>query len=339
MSKKVSSDEIFKFIKPDGNDKLSEMKGFDLQDLLLYLDDYYLELREELGLGEDATFGLELEFEYAMNERIEDLLWNSGLYGTWTKKIDVSLWRGAEICSPVLKDNNNSWEDVKKICLMIQPNAKIGENAGGHVHIGTQVLGAEPSSWMNLTALWSAYENIIFRFSYNNFLTFRGGMNKYAAPVAKQMRTDYESLKRMSNFEAVDVLHMICYGKFNAINFNHVSNPFGFDNRNTIEFRCPNGTLDPVIWQNNVNFFTKFLEYAKSKNFDEDMVNSRWSKVANKFTELNWYDEIYLPQALELCDLIFDNNLDKIYFLRQYLKSFDISEKRYDKAKAFTKKY
>ena len=27
---------------------------------------------------------------------------------------------------------------------------------------------------------------------------------------------------------------------------------------------------------------------------------------------------IYLEQAIELSDMIFDNNLDKIYFLKQY---------------------
>lgn len=34
------------------------------------------------------------------------------------------------------------------------------------------------------------------------------------------------------------------------------------------------------------------------------------------------YDEINLKNALEFVDLVFDNNLDKVYFLRQYLKNF-----------------
>ena len=50
--------------------------------------------------------------------------------------------------------------------------------------------------------------------------------------------------------------------------------------------------------------------------------------------ELKWYDEIYLEQALELCDMLFTNNLDKVYFLKQYLKSFQVLEKNYDYAKA-----
>ena len=44
--------------------------------------------------------------------------------------------------------------------------------------------------------------------------------------------------------------------------------------------------------------------------------------------------KIYVDDALEFVDLIFDNNMDKIYFLRQYLKSFEVSDE-YEIAKSF----
>ena len=47
------------------------------------------------------------------------------------------------------------------------------------------------------------------------------------------------------------------------------------------------------------------------------------------------YKNIFLTQAIEFVDLIFNNNLDKIYFLRQYLKSFEEKDS-YEKAKKFT---
>ena len=46
---------------------------------------------------------------------------------------------------------------------------------------------------------------------------------------------------------------------------------------------------------------------------------------------------MFLKKAIELGDLIFDNNLDKVYFLRQYLKSFEIGNNTLEKAKQFTK--
>ena len=128
--------------------------------------------------------------------------------------------------------------------------------------------------------------------------------------------------------------------KYNAVNFGNVDyiNPNYFNEDNTIEFRCPNGTLDSVIWQNNVNFFVKLLLYSKSTSFNDDLVQKRHKLTENKYYGLEWYKEIYIDQALELCDMMFDNNLDKVYFLRQYLKSFEVSkDNKYIKAKALTK--
>lgn len=53
-----------------------------------------------------------------------------------------------------------------------------------------------------------------------------------------------------------------------------------------------------------------------------------------------WYNEIYLEQALELCDMIFTKNIDKVCFLRQYLKSFEVCKEvgQLSKASPFTKK-
>ena len=58
----------------------------------------------------------------------------------------------------------------------------------------------------------------------------------------------------------------------------------------------------------------------------------------DKYSYLEWYEEIYLDQSLELADMLFDNNLDKIYFLRQYLKSFQTGRTKSNKQKTFIKK-
>ena len=42
------------------------------------------------------------------------------------------------------------------------------------------------------------------------------------------------------------------------------------------------------------------------------------------------YNKLYIDEALELVDLVFDNNLDKINFLKQYLKLYDLFS--YDEA-------
>lgn len=68
--------------------------------------------------------------------------------------------------------------------------------------------------------------------------------------------------------------------------------------------------------------------YCKSLKFNDDIVERRKRNNLNEYYSLEFYNEIFLDQALELSDLIFDNNLDKLYFLRQYLKSFEVCNKR-----------
>ena len=106
---------------------------------------------------------------------------------------------------------------------------------------------------------------------------------------------------------------------------------------NTIEFRNPNGSLNPVIWQNNINLFTHFLKYATNPKFDYDLIQERMNIQDFSRIVLLTYNEINIRQALELADLIFDNNLDKINFLRQYIKDYEHNDS-YVKSKVFTKK-
>ncbi len=55
---------------------------------------------------------------------------------------------------------------------------------------------------------------------------------------------------------------------------------------------------------------------------DEEFLDYKLENNRISATELNMYNRINLPLALELVDMIFDNNLDKVYFLRQYLKNY-----------------
>lgn len=79
------------------------------------------------------------------------------------------------------------------------------------------------------------------------------------------------------------------------------------------------------------------LLYSKSTRYNDDIIQNRRNINEDKYSKLSWYGEIYLQQALELCDMLFTNNFDKVYFLRQYLKSFEIGNKELSKPKPFTK--
>ena len=188
--------------------------------------------------------------------------------------------------------------------------------------------------------MWSVYENILFRFFYGEYLTGRFSLEQYAEPLAESFWFDYCAIMR-NKPELDEIIYHITHTRHQAVNFKHVNrtNISNYSKNNTIEFRCPNGTLDPVIWQNNVNAIIKLLYYVKSNKYDDDIVENRHMINRNKYYSLESYNEIYLDQALELTDMLFDNNIDKIYFLKQYLKSFEIcnTPKTYPKGKVLTK--
>lgn len=321
---------VFKYINPDSNDKLSDISGLDLQDLIFLINHSSLKLREKLGLEQDITFGLEIEFEKAKKDIIESKIYDYFNDNSWSMFNDNSLIKGAEIVSPILKDNEQTWKDTKKVCSIIESYASIDRNSGGHIHVGTQVLGDKKESWLNFIKLWSVYENIIYRFCYGEFLTARPSTPEYAEPVSQLFWGTYVRFEG-KNASITDILYRL-HERYQAVNFGNVSigQLSDFMKDNTIEFRCPNGTLNPVVWQNNVNLFVNLLKYSKDSSFDDDIVQKRHLINLDKFLELKWYNEIYLEQALELCDMIFSSNIDKIYFLKQYLKSFQVSKNKED---------
>lgn len=343
-NKNTSKEEkIFSFINPKDNTKLSELKGIDLQELLVLINDYKLELRDSLNLSPDITFGLELEFEHANIKKIDKKL---NLYfpnKEWATASDGSLVNGAEISSPILKDTKLTWINLKKICSIISPFAKIGEKAGGHIHIGSQILGDNQQSWFNLMKIWSAYENIVFRFVYGEFLTYRPVLASYAYPLYDDFKIQYQDAKEQK-LDLDKLIHNLSSRRNQAINFGNVSTSHLKENypENTIEFRCPNGSLNPVIWQNNVNLLTKLLLYCGNNNFNNDVVEKRLQSNDDNYYVFDWekvYNEIYIEQSLELCDMIFSNNLDKIYFLKQYLKQLKVCQnsEQYTKSPILTK--
>ena len=59
---------------------------------------------------------------------------------------------------------------LKNICQIIKKMGSIDSNCGGHIHVGAHILNNNASSLLNFVKLWSAYENIFYRFLYGEYL-------------------------------------------------------------------------------------------------------------------------------------------------------------------------
>lgn len=324
--------QILKYLPPTENEILSNLSPRDLLDMIILLENLYIEPRPTLNLPPDITFGVEIEFEHANMNKLRNLLEIRDI--TWTLAYDYSLNDGAELDSPVLTDQESSYKQIKKVCNTIKECAIAGPSSAGHIHIGSHIL-KDYKSWDNFLKSWITYENVIYRFLYGEYLTPRERILKYAFPIQKLLSADFQKLHPNNN-SLKELVNTISHERYQGVNFKRVTS-YEYEENNTIEFRAPNASLNEIIWQNNINFLTKFLLYASSSNYNSDIISERRNKNNLKYANISLYNQIYLEQALELADEIFDNNLDKLYFLRAYLKNYEVASEPLTPAKKYTK--
>ena len=309
------------------NNYFSYLRGSDLQEVLVDVENYFLTYRDTLNLPQELTFGVELEYEKLFKILTDEFLDVNFLY-SWKSINDGSLTLGGEVVSPILNDDISTWDQLQKICqFLAKYNADTFHNAGGHIHIGANILGEDIESWKMFLKLYTIYEHVLFRFAYGDKLNARKGIKNYAFPSKENLNMALLFLD--DAIDLSDIYYAIPnHSRYQALNLSNV-HFIMFETQkkfiNTIEFRFPNASSSEIVWQNNINAFAKMLLTAKDKLIDEEFLD--YKIKASKDEYIN-YDFIDLNGALEFVDLVFDNNLDKIYFLRQYFKNY---QENYDK--------
>ena len=275
--------DIFRMLNVCDNDIFGSMNISDRLELISLIKKYYLEYRDKINVSDDITFGIEIEFENANRSEIESRLLKLFPDLKWCVVDDGSLVDGGEINSPILRDNNNDWINLSKVCDIVAKNSNGFDHAGGHIHIGMQILGNNPKYWANFIKLWACYEPIIYRFLYGEFISPRERIIEQASPIANDIISDLDRIDERSKMVLSSyILKLLDKDKKRkrCVNFTNISDidPLKYGmvaDKNTVEIRAANGTDDAVIWQNNVNFLIKLFLYAKSDNFNEELINRR----------------------------------------------------------------
>ena len=85
----MKGNDIFKYLKPNANNMLSNLKSNDLIDFIILLNNYYLEYRDTLNIKDNITLGFEIECEHARTSKI---IKNTSIY---LKKYQCKFKRSA----------------------------------------------------------------------------------------------------------------------------------------------------------------------------------------------------------------------------------------------------
>lgn len=297
------------------------------------LKDKLIRYRNSLNLPQDVTFGIEIEYENIPTETISYLLSEERILKSWDNKTELDIceynniikeYMNGEINSPIMIDNIDNWKNLKLILeILNKNNAYVTNKCGGHINIGAHILENNIEYWRNFLLLWILYYKEICNFSSGEFSKMRTRrkdiLNNSNIVLSKRIRFilgNYDNIAYYLN----DSCNPLFDKKFDF------SIPFSYDisdlidEDNTIEFRIPNGTLSEEIWQNYINFFSKFILSCK-KELD---IDKTLYKIINE--ESN---------AVELADYVFDDDVDKEYFLIQTLKTNKVYKKELPEHKIY----
>lgn len=312
------------------------------------LRDFYVPYRKSLDLPSDVTFGLEIEFRAKPYNKlikenpkvdgeilVQKYLEMANYHGNWHAKKEFNYH--LEIISNVLTDSPETWQTLKETLGFITRNGGYYSGVcGAHVHVGKQVLKASELCWLRFMKLWVVFEDYITRFTNGQNYYLRPNAEFYSLPSSYELTQIIKAINKGES--AVSLLHNKTYNLNFKAEFFHdllvpVYNYQDYDVGKTMEFRGANGTLKRVVWQNNVNFYCKFLLACTKDSFDDELLNWLYDSSVGKVSEPQDDDEM----VFLLANIVFDNDFDKCCFLRQYYKDFN--EPKVDKPLAKSKRF
>lgn len=301
-------------VNMEDNDSFSQFSKKDLEELKTQLSKNQLEYRNNLWFNGDATIGLEVEYENVNKHLVDDFVSENFL--AWYSDYESTLNYGGEIKSPILTGSPANWNELNKICLFLEEHdAVMNENAGGHIHIGSHLLKGNIEYWRIFLKMYMIYEKDLLKFLFGEMNEGRKSLYQYAPPMANTLYHDLETLNQCSSFASI-YYQVLPKDRNEAINFSNVLILSATKRlNNTIEFRSPNASSKAIIWQNNVNTLVKFLLSVTKEEIDEEYLDYLLKEEPSTIPSLE--------DTLQFIDMIFDNNQDKIYFLKQYLKEFN----------------
>ena len=303
------------------NTNFSEIPRNDILDFLNLISKFEIPYRDSLNLPSSASFGVEIEYE-GMDKAKADKFVN--ILGGWESTIDSTLESGGEIVSSRLSDEKRVWQDLYLICEILKCNdAKTDKNAGLHVSVGTHLLGRDYHSWELLAKIYMLYERVLVRFAKGDKHRMRDTFIYFARPLGLKMLQQRNLLEKRRLGSIKSFLEDYEENKKGAINFRSLDFSRAMSPYNTFELRLFNSTTDNCVIQNDVNATLKMTLAAANKSVDSDLLSERLDRLeAQKLTGqeyLHQCNNVLLRDAFEFVDLIFDNDLDKVCFLKQYL--------------------
>ena len=260
------------------------------------------------------TFGLELE---CLTENYKEVLNCENILKNWKITQDASVKKGVEIISPVLNYDQESINELKYVCEMLaRNNFSVDNTCGGHVHLGFDYF-EDVFEYATFLTLYSRIENLLYIIGNRSGMTTRDSFSEFATFLNDDTlnivnNINYAKFNSMDSY--VNLIKDTQYNKYYGLNLTNIGNK----EKNTIEFRFPNGELDFNEIIHNVKLFAKLFEVSKEITYTRD------KKLLSLYRDIiSSYD---MDMQIEnLLDLLFDNDLDKEFYMDRYEQNVELN--------------
>lgn len=263
-----------------------------------------MEFRSKLTLPHKANFGLELELDKVDLLEVRELV-GRNIGGDFSVKNDKSLTTGmnAEINTPVLRNSKATWELLKRMGELLKKINASYDRCSFQVNFDGSLLPSVEDR-VRFLKIYAMYEDIVYRFSKGEDLSYRDSLEEYASPIIL-------TLKGVLSINNDAVVEMFSNQKRYGICFKS-------RDCDLIEFRTPNMTDNVCLWQNYVTFFYYLLNLVHSGKINMREVDEYISNYSRIYILEN-YEKEKEEKALQLSKKLFCNSADRINFMHQYL--------------------
>lgn len=320
---------------------------YDMNNIKKYINKYiqkYLmkyPITSKLNHINDLKFGIEIESEIESEFFYSEIKF--GIIGrlkfpeNWRIKVERSLEAGQEIVSPPLDFSEKSEKEIFEVCNILTTIKQTAtEKCGGHIHFDADyILRGGEKGIANLLEFYSNIEDLIYLIGNPVNSRIRFGAKDFAKPISRRLQTLYNNgiikIKDEEAFrEFINKFRRIYNDRYYSLNIINI----GKKDKNTIEFRLPNGTIDPNVWIENINLFAAILKSSKEitdilekENYQINLTDKEKEKICY-YTNIKT-SKISDEERIEnLLKILFEDKKQQNIYLERYRTNKNIEENK-----------